>query len=125
MPHTVHLMKAVSNILECGFQPGRHLPSAVKETLRRNVRFVDAGDLVDFGLADTIAVQHRIEDEVLPREHIAAHAKSEKATNGNISEGEATARYLPVQNLDGANPPSLRVKDGRAAVLTILDKSTR
>ena len=68
----------------------------MEEALGRNIRFVDAGDLVHFVLPDTIAVQNRIKDKVLPRKHIAAHAKSEEATNGNISEGDATARSLAV-----------------------------
>ena len=45
-------MRALSSVLECGVQPGRHLPPAVKESLGGQVRFVDTGDLVHFGLAD-------------------------------------------------------------------------
>jgi hypothetical protein len=72
----------------------QHLPSAVKKALGRNVRFVDAGDLVHFRLADTIPLQDWIEDKVLSREHVAARAGPEKATHSNVSEDEASARAL-------------------------------
>ena len=118
-------MRALSSVLECGVQPGRHLPPAVKESLGGQVRFVDTGDLVHFGLADAIPVQDWIEDKVRPREHVAAGAEPEEATHGNIGEDEVPARRLPVQPLNDANPPALRGKDGCATELVILDKDVR
>jgi hypothetical protein len=54
MPCAIHPMKAMGRL-----QPGRHLPPAVKEPLGRNVGFVDAGNLVHFGLADAVGSKAR------------------------------------------------------------------
>jgi hypothetical protein len=111
--------------LENRVQSDRRLPPAMKESLGRNVGFVDAGDQVHFGLADVIPVQDWIEDKVRPREHVAACTESKKATHSNIGKDEVPARRLAVQPLNDANPPALRVKDSRATELVILDKDVR
>jgi hypothetical protein len=97
----------------------------VKESLGRNIGFVDAGDLLHFGLADTISVQDWIEDEVLPREHVAAHAEPEKTTHSNLGEDKASALCLSVQPLNHPDPPSSMIEDGCAAALVIPDKDVR
>ena len=125
MPCAAHQMSAMGSVLEYRARPGQCLPPAVKEPLGRNVGFVDAGDLVHFGLADAIPVQDWIEDKVLPRKHVAARAEAEEATHGNVGEDEASALRLPIQPLKHADPPALRVKDGCAPDLVILDKDVR
>ncbi len=125
MPCAIHPMKAMGRVLEDHVQPGRPLPPAVKEPLGRNVGFVNAGDLVHFGLADAIPMQHRIKGQVLPRKHVAAHPETEEATHGNVGIDEASALRLPVQPLKDTDPPALRVKDGCATDLIIPDKGVQ
>jgi hypothetical protein len=118
-------MSAMGIVLENRVQSDRRLPPAMKEALGRNVGFVDAGDLVHFGLADAIPVQDWIKEKVLPRKHVAACTESKVATHGNIGEDKAAALRLPVQPLDHADPPALRVEDGCATDLAILDEDIR
>jgi hypothetical protein len=119
-------MSVIVRVLdECRIQLGRHLPSPVKESFGRNVGFVDANDLIHFGLADAIPVQDWIEDKVFLWENVAARAQIEEATDSSVGEDDATARSLSVEPLDRSDPPPLRVKDGSATGLLILDKDVR
>jgi hypothetical protein len=89
----------------------------VKQPFGRDIRLVDAADLILSSLTDAVAVKGGVEGEVLPGEHITASAETEESSHSNISEPWLTTSHLDEQTPNTTDATTSAIENSCASSL--------